>query len=423
MSVLVNTNLVNTKALAAMVAPFLALSLSACAFQKDPQAKVNNKIADLERQLEANRAIIPSDLTFEFEGLEPKQYKAKVSWPADRPQILRFTYQVSPESKALVRSVGPSLGSSTELSCVNSRLDFKVEVLSADLTILNSFDVEKDCPSDQVLTGETSHKELSPLLNGRLFLENGAAVLIENGPFALTVNEIIAKGPAKIVVNRKNREHGSNRSDGFAPEVIINAKKASGSLTFELNGTDGAEVPDLGGIHDFSLNGRPGKDAVVGRPAVLDSEKYLPRCMSEPTAGTPGLDAKKAKGDKGYAAKPGIGTSKLTLNIADVTGLTAEFVLNPGRKGNRGKGSVYLGGKGGAPGKAAIGLCANQPVQAPNGKNSERGDLGDDAVHGGCGDIVIPQALIAKRPVVKDINPNDAAPLYCSKNPDLIKAI
>ena len=295
MSVLVNTNLVNTKALAAMVAPFLALSLSACAFQKDPQAKVNNKIADLERQLEANRAIIPSDLTFEFEGLEPKQYKAKVSWPADRPQILRFTYQVSPESKASVRSVGPSLGSSTELSCVNSRLDFKVEVLSADLTILNSFDVKKDCPSDQVLTGETSHKELSPLLNGRLFLENGAAVLIENGPFALTVNEIIAKGPAKIVVNRKNREHGSNRSDGFAPEVIINAKKASGSLTFELNGTDGAEVPDLGDIHDFSLDGLPGNDAISGHSvstSPLGMERNRVYCENQAMAGTPGIDAK-----------------------------------------------------------------------------------------------------------------------------------
>ncbi len=147
-------------------------------------------------------------------------------------------------------------------------------------------------------------------------------------------------------------------------------------------------------------------------------------CAEQPINGQPGQDAPISRGSRGSDGTPGIGTSPVTLDISDSSGLKVEIELNPGVGGQGGAGSIHKGGRGGAPGpNPDPGVC-NHASKGADGNDSLRGFSGDSAAHGSCGVIRATPTLI-QRIKLKDfeIDTKSKTTLNCSRKTAILRGL
>lgn len=406
------------------------LAMSACAFQKDPKSKEKSKIEELEQQLDANRPLVKSDFKHEFiPGEKPHQYTARVTWPANRPLLVKFS-----GTDVLTKTVDGRSQNEFYLVCVGGKVNYSVDVISPVTGVLSNLVFDERCPVDAVVMSVTSTSSLPRVLDGRLFFLNGSGIILGSSEtLELNVLELIVEGSATISTYKRDRASSLERDSRVlvASPISIRAKKATGLLKFELNGVDGGEWRNKPDVIDPALDGKPGKDGVIqaqcGKPSRLgDGAQFCRDVCTDPTNGENGKDAKDLMpdgtwktrvGSQGFPGVRGIGTSNVELAITDASGFAAEFNLNPGLASRPGLGELPKGGKPGAPGTNPSNQCRTAGAGKP-GADGIRGPVGESAPNGRCGTISISDSLKDK------IRVNDLNPLLpCSRVPDLVRPI
>lgn len=387
-----------------------------------PATTTSEKPADVEMPL-----LRQTDLKSTFRSTGAiNSYVATLSWPADKAFHVRYM-----QKDGTVNTVSSGAKDSIEIQCENGHADFIFENLRADGTVYNKVGVRAFCPVDTVVAGEISNMDLSST-TGRLVLKDGA-VIKARGSVYLTVESIEVEGMATIRSFDRDTSIKKEDSSYFEPQINIEAKRASGTLAFELNGIDGSPARDAyDSIEDFGKRGVDGEYRILKDPITgfgLSVEYAV--CARQPTNGTSGTDAviKSADGSiqpkpgpKGEDGKPSRGTVPVFLKIGDSANLNVRVDFNPGKPSLPGKGGIARGGLGGASGLQARWLqgpagqriVCNEAAPGTNGKDGIRGPDGSPAPLSKCGIITIPASLKG-RLFMKD------SYRECSRQPDIVK--
>ncbi len=394
----------------------------------DPQ------ISQLQQQLDANRPLVREDFKTEFiPGADPNVYAARFSWPANRP--LQITAKFL---SAEVKTFDGRTQNSFEILCSGGRVKFDIQIISAESKTLSSFEINEICPIDFIVVGDFSNMTMLKEVTGRLYLKNGASITVTSAPLRLELNELIIQGKATIKTFDSNRTPSWNKDfKTQAPAISIRAKKATGLLALELNGVDGFKGLDKSPVYDANLNG--GQGAIGAHKPRCQPNRTLSTagvggdelpgrcedvCTQSPKEGFPGLQptVKLAdgstvprKGSKGDSGSPAVGTSKVTLQIAEPGNFETDITFNPGKAGAPGLGALPMGGTGGPPGVNPGAGCVSAG-SGPNGANGIRGDAGDPVSNGSCEVVYISRALAAKVKT-KDLNPE----LPCTTLPAIVQ--
>lgn len=409
-------------ATAVALAVVCGLTMSACAFQKDPKSKEKSKIEELEQQLDANRPIEESEFVHTFlPQAAIEEYVARVTLPTGR----QVSYIVT-ENDDAVMSFDGRQANSFEIPCFENRVQYKVAVIHPNGKTISTFAIKKDCPIDQVIRKTETRPEFLKTVTGRLVLSNGAVISLGDKPLEIDVEELIVEGPATIKTfdEQRSRVWKEKKPMIDPPKISIRAKKARGTLILALNGIDGAPVWDLVPVVNPALNGKDGSDGeaeehqrVIGgrQGSSYSGESFFHKCVKQPTSGSPGAPSPRAKGEKGIDGNPGVGTSEVHLEIGDVSAFHVEVRLNPGASGKPGQGSIFKGGKGGAPGANPHGVC-RAAMAGADGADSAQGDRGDETANPKCGKIRVSSGLEG-RIHLRDMN------LQCSADRSLIETL
>lgn len=410
-----------------------SLSLSACAFSKGPTPE-QQKITSLQQQLDSNTPILEDDFKTEFiPGENQDEYTARTSWPEGRQVSVRVSDGEN------VRTYDGRVQNSFTIPCVGKKVDFRIETFSSPEKILSKIRVQKDCPKDLLVKGTSATAADLSAATGRIVIEDKSVISLGANPLKIQAESITIKGTAKVQTYSWDTSYRADSQDKFvAHEISIQAKRASGKLEFELNGINGAPVADRPDVYDSALAGRAG-DAGELRLYTVEAQmdggrvvSYRSECLRQPSNGARGRDAVVQQADgkfapivgsKGLNGNPGLGTSVVNINVADVSGLSLFVTFNPGLASAPGKGALPKGGVGGAPGvnpkrpaQYEIGPVCADASRGASGEDGLRGPIGDVAADGRCGQISIPAELMS-RIQMKDLQ------LSCSKEPGILRPI
>ncbi len=412
--------------------------MAGCSFRENPGAE---KAADPAPVREAvnKHTISKRDFRIEFLPQErPNDYLIRLHWPAGKDVALNIT-RVRPLDNS-GRAVGHAesevingnLSSHIAGHCRSSRA-FAVYVTV--VSPLSGLDITHEllgyCPNDvQVVR----HEEISDVLReinyhpqapkGRLFLLNGAR-LTSTEDSQLDISQLIVEGTASIELKPDAQITQRLPEQWKAPKLRLKAQSARGGhlkLILEgRNGDDGVQPPQrsanpqlngaAGEAAQVRVDCRPRRAARLGADTVGETCHTI--CTKPPTNGAPGQPGQR-RGEDGRAGLPGIGTSEVELDIAELGELQLSLELKPGQGGQGSRGGLgEPGGQGGAAGANTDNACT-AASSGPHGEAAPAGARGADGAHGSCGRIRLPRAL-QSRTSLKDLQ------LECSRDPRLVE--
>lgn len=411
-----NSHTQNVAALTAAAAS-LALGLSGCAFKKDKETPADPRVSALEQQLDAKQPLVLEDFKIEFvSGDVLNDYSAIVTWPTGRPLLLTLTHD-----KNIVTYDVRTQGRSIE-KCHAGLLSFRVTTSTPDNQILTSFPIQKACPTDFEVRGTYSDIAALNNVTGRLIVTPGATIAAGSQELTLNLNSIeIDRSATVSVFDSKRSPTWITGSATAPPKISIKAARASGFLKFELNGADGAPLPETVDIANPLLNGDIGTAGRVdnntprggGRGGPDGYVPDNPKCGKQPGNGQPGKAPPQTIGLPGLNGNSAVGTSELTLEIQDATNFSTEVTLNPGLASSATRGSRYLGGKGGDPGP--FHAPCSPAKRGDDAPPSAEGAHGAPGKNGSCGAIRV-SSNILQRIRIKDVGSS----LSCSKASDIV---
>lgn len=397
--------------LSVYAASAVCLTLSACAFSKNEGPTDDQKtIKSLNAQLEANRPLVAEDFKHEFiSGAQLNDYTARISWPANRPLTIKLI-----QNDRVLKTINGLEQNTHELKCDDGYLTYSAEVISAAAGRVSEPKIKIPCPFDYTVVQGISNLEVLKQVTGKLQLQHGSTIALSSQDLELNVRELEIDGIANIITMNSNRT--ADRDDAYrkpSPTIRIHAKKAKGVLVLQLNGVDGHTAPDGVLVPDPSLDGAPGApgqaEEVCGEGRVTKNGETIPgkcrmKCTVQPQNGADGrrpmvkVDDKfvPKKGGKGSNGIPGVGTSKVDLQILDSSAFRVEIAFNPGLASEPGRGDFPKGGVGGAPGANPHGVCTPANQGKPDMEGGIRGDAGNTAPNGRCETVYVSASLIDK---------------------------
>ncbi|HRK07549.1 MAG TPA: hypothetical protein PLZ57_07245 [Pseudobdellovibrionaceae bacterium] len=413
---------------------------SGCSFREDPDAEKKADPAPV-REAVNKHTISKRDFRIEFLPQErPNDYLIRLHWPAGKDVALNIT-RVRPLDNA-GRPLGPPeyepVSAQDQTYKVvghcpaSGTFELTIQINSPLSGFSASHDISGVCPRDfeikrsevvSVVMSNLNYHPGSPI--GRLFMLNGSLLTIDTDT-DLNLSGLIIEGTASIrvlpnesIFTQRLPEHWK------APKLRLKAQSARGghlNLVLEgRNGDDGVQPPPRAA--NPQLNGAPGEAAQVQvecrpRPASRLSPDTVGEtcnkvCTKPPTNGSPGRPGQR-RGEDGRPGLPGIGTSEVELDIAELGELQLSLELKPGKGGQGSRGGLgEPGGRGGAAGVNTDSACA-PASPGPQAESAPEGARGQDGAHGGCGKIKLPRAL-QSRTSLRDLQ------LECSRDPRLIE--
>jgi hypothetical protein len=325
---------------------------------KKPESKINSNLSP----------------TLQLSGLEMFRYQMHLEWPEDQKSVSvfiddQFAFHSNQSSNSHSYDVGLNHNSKYKVTLVSINSNGERGAILAEWTVQTPLDV---LLSNEEIDRHFEDKQKIEIQANRVFVKARESVdssfLTLGRDVLINTNEFISENGV-ISTFGKNTKAPSDVKGRNGGLLIIKAKKATGSLAFELRGENGGDGRDG---EPYTQRANSGGNGADGLSEHWDSDRGSKSyCSRQPENGKPGTTG--SKGRAGSNGKAGGNSGVLQLEVSDVS---PEFHFTiqkeAGIAGINGKGGPgQLAGLGGQPGKSAFNC--NNAKPGPEGKSGERG--------------------------------------------------